>query len=115
MPETLTLPKAPSQQSWQEQRQPRTAVARFGDGYEQRVMDGMNADLLTVSFSLDNITTSDRATLDAFLQARGGWDAFYWTMPNEASSRLWVCSQWSFAGSQASLWNGSLSFREVPA
>jgi phage-related protein len=115
MVDTLTLPRDPDQQGWQEEIQPRVSVARFGDGYEQRAVDGMNAILKVVSFSVSNITASERTALDAFLTEKGGWEPFYWTIPIEGSARLWVCGQWSFAGSQANLVSVSLNFREVPA
>jgi phage-related protein len=114
MPLTLTLPVTPSQSGYQEQTAFRVQTARFGDGYEQRVADGINTVSKTVSLTCSVLTTAEKNTLLDFLTARGGWDSFYYTLPSEASPRLWVCQEpVSVAGTQATLWDVTFTLREV--
>jgi len=113
MVDTLTLPNPPSVSGYSEQFAPRVSKARFGDGYEQRVVDGINANPISVQVSCRFLTSSQKATLQAFLAAKGGWEAFYYTLPSEASPRLFKCEQWSFSSVQASLWDIALTLEEV--
>jgi phage-related protein len=114
MPVTLTLPKNPSQSGYSEAQEPKVLIAQFSDGYEQRVQDGFNNILIVVSITLDNITVAEKNTLQAFFFARGGWDAFYYTLVNESTPRLWTCKKGiTFSGSQANLYNATFQLEEV--
>lgn len=74
-------------------RQPRVRNASFGDGYQQRVADGINTD-----FEVWDLTfirrTSDAAALDAQLRGYGGVTSFTWTPYGHDEIRV-VCQQWS--------------------
>ena len=76
-----------------EQTKPRVRAANFGDGYEQRVADGINTTkrVWTLTFSK---SAADMATVVAFLANEGGLTAFTWTPPRGASG-LWVCREWT--------------------
>lgn len=73
---------------------PRVRVARFGDGYEQRVADGVNpmAEAWALTFAVR--TDSEAAGIVGFLAARGGFEAFDWTRPDGVSIRV-VCRKWN--------------------
>lgn len=115
MPLTLTLPVEPSQSGYSEQDTFRVQVAQFGDGYEQRVVDGINATPRSVSLTCAILTASEKTTLVNFLKARGGWDSFYYTLPSESTPRLWVCDDSVKTSSVDGgvLWDVSFSLREV--
>lgn len=73
--------------------QPRVRVAAFGDGYQQRVGDGINA--APRSWAL--VFTQETANVDAieaFLVAAAGVTSFDWTPPSGAAGK-WTCSAWS--------------------
>jgi phage-related protein len=72
----------------------RVREAIFGDGYSQRVGDGLNVEGEEWSLSF-RLLVSQADTVEAFLRARGGTEAFLWTPPREATAKRWVCSQWS--------------------
>lgn len=75
--------------------EPRVRVSRLGDGYEQRVADGINTMQRRVPVRL----VADHDTVDAaeaFLVARGAVEAFDWT-GIDGVSRRWVCRKWSRA------------------
>ena len=114
MPLTLTLPRTPSQNGYSETTTSRLQTARFGDGYEQRVVDGINATIMQVQLTLEYLTTAERDTVKTFLDARAGFESFYYTLPSEASPRLWVLEGGlQVSGSQANLWNISFTLKEV--
>lgn len=91
MAQTFTwLPDA----SLQKSVQPRVRTARFGDGYEQRVRDGINTMpekwILTFTGTNDEINA-----IEAFLKARGGADYFIWTTPQNMTGKF-ICRSWEF-------------------
>lgn len=74
---------------------PRVRVVAFGDGYEQRQADGINARTDTWDLTFQSRTNADTAAILQFLELRAGVEAFDWTPPNEASAIRVVCRQWN--------------------
>lgn len=72
----------------------RILEAKFGDGYEQRLADGINTRKQTVSLEF-RVSDADADTIIAFLDARAGVESFDYTLPKEGSARTWVCKRWS--------------------
>lgn len=66
----------------------------FGDGYEQRVADGINTlkESWNPSFSLRTRTEID--AIDAFLVARKGVESFDWVSPSGVQKRF-KCEEWA--------------------
>lgn len=75
------------------QTKPRVLTASFGDGYEQRVADGINTIRRVWNLTFTK-TTTDMAAVIAFLENEGGITAFNWTPPS-GSAGLWVCREWN--------------------
>jgi phage-related protein len=73
--------------------QPRVRTATFGDGYSQRVADGINTRPRIWSLTFTR-ATSDIDAIDAFLVARNGVESFDWTPPKGAAGK-WICKSWS--------------------
>lgn len=75
-----------------ERTQPRVLTATFGDGYEQRLADGINTirRVWTLSFSK---TAADTQLVIDFLENEGGVTAFNWTPPRGAAG-LWKAQAW---------------------
>lgn len=76
---------------------PKIHVASFGDGYEQRIADGINN--LAQSMSL-SFTTRPKAEIDdlvAFFESLGGVSKFRLTIDdtNGAETIKVVCKQWN--------------------
>lgn len=73
--------------------EPRVLLAPYGDGYEQRVQDGINhiKEVWELSFTCGPAVSLE--ILD-FLRARGGWQSFNWTSPDGLVG-LWVCRKWT--------------------
>lgn len=82
-----------SPQTVNKKSQPRVLAAGFGDGYQQRVGDGINAlqPEWVLSFSRE---IADIDTIEAFLEARGGEESFDWTPPGESVAIKAICPEW---------------------
>ena len=77
-------------------RTPRIRSVKFGDGYEQRGLDGINANPQKWTLTWSGKAPSDAATIEAFLVAQGGVTSFTWTPPvSGAVSSNWVCRSWT--------------------
>lgn len=90
---------------------PRVRSARFGDGYEQRVGDGINNAPRSFALTFTRPTAEADAIL-AFFEARGGSEAFDWTPPYGAAGR-WVARDWSAQLVQMVAKTISVTFDEV--
>lgn len=93
MPETFTPAYAPSPQSTSRADTPRVLRAEFGDGYSQRARDGLNFSRRTVTLQWDALAAADADTIEAFFAERGGTEAFYYTLPLEATAYLWTAGE----------------------
>lgn len=90
---------------------PRVRVARFGDGYEQRVADGINAMPRRISVLLRERRQIVQAA-DAFLRAHAGVQTFTWTPPDGGAGQ-WVCRTWSISYPAGDVAELSATFEEV--
>lgn len=93
MAETLSI--APSYGTRMRMK-PTTNVVRFDDGgYELRTPRGLNHMLETWDVALDAVPRTQAAAIETFLRLHGGVDWFWWTTPNDAGPKKWVCEDWS--------------------
>lgn len=74
-------------------RKPRIKAASFGDGYQQRIADGINNTPQQWSLNFQ-ASRADIDAIDAFLTARGGLLAFTWTPSGFAEVKV-ICSEWA--------------------
>ncbi len=58
-------------------RYPRAREAKFGDGYAQRIGDGLNTDLSMWKLNFSSRTAAEIKAIDAFLRDKAGVTAFY--------------------------------------
>jgi len=63
--------------------------AAFGDGYVQIVADGLNAQFQGGDLTWNGLTITQLDDLRDFWADHGKTTPFYWTVPDEASPRLW--------------------------
>tara|TARA_R100001440_G_scaffold14720_1_gene24916 strand:- start:2043 stop:2384 length:342 start_codon:yes stop_codon:yes gene_type:complete len=93
--------------------QPSVNVVSFGDGFEQRLTQGLNQNALSVNLVFE-LSQTDANTAISFLNSRiTDGASFDFTLPSETSSRKFVCD--SFPRSIPFLNRVRLScvFREV--
>lgn len=98
--------------SAQKKMAPRVRRAKFGDGYEQRTLDGLNAKLQEWSLSFKSGTT-EAETIYTFLTDRGGVEAFKWTTP-DGKVAAWVCDEHTLTRDNYGWSTVTAVFREVP-
>lgn len=70
--------------------------AEFGEGYSQRSKAGINAVAATLQLQWLQ-KNEDIDAIDAFLEARGGVEAFLYRLPHETEFRIWTCAEWGIA------------------
>jgi len=70
----------------QRQTTPKVRVAAFGDGYQQRIADGLNSveDVFTANFT--NRTKAEADDIEAFFRDKKGVSSFDFTFPDSNSS-----------------------------
>jgi len=89
-----TFPSVTPTYGAQKNSAPNVRVARFGDGYEQRVAFGLQQNPKVWNLTW-NVSETDSDTIEAFLDARGAVEAFEWTPLGESTEYKWVCEQWT--------------------
>jgi len=77
--------------SFQKMSKPRVITAQFGDGYSQRIGDGINRIVREWSLSFNSRSIAQAQEIVAFLEARSGVQAFVWTPPGDTTSYAVVC------------------------
>ena len=87
-------------------------MAEFGDGYGQRVRNGLNHDAMSVDLKWDNISVAEGAVIWAFITARGGDEAFFYDPPFLPSGKKWTCPTYRRAFTQPDTMNIALSLKE---
>ena len=91
---------------------PRVRLAAFGDGYSQRVADGINTQPEEWSLTFSARTTSERDTILAFLEARNGWESFDWTSPAGTTGKF-ICPEWTYTPANTATHTITAKFQQV--
>jgi phage-related protein len=68
------------------QRTYRRRELRMGDGFSQRVPDGLNAAGWKGTIAYDNLSLTDFTSLISFIDGIGSWSTFDYTPPGAASA-----------------------------
>lgn len=105
----------------QVQYAPRVDVVAFGDGYEQRVQFGINANAQKWNLTFKGRADIEANAIDAFLQTAGALSSFFWTPPGQTAALKFVCRKWSktvaagngTAASPAYLWDLTVPLEQV--
>ncbi len=76
---------------------PSVTQVKFGDGYEQRIVQGLNTNpaMWDVKFSLREDDESNE--IIDFLEARGASESFDWTPPLSDTEYKFVCREWGMS------------------
>ncbi|MBD2816487.1 phage tail protein [Xenorhabdus sp. Flor] len=101
------------QDHYEVSNEPRVKVIKFGDGYEQRVKDGINNQLKRYQLNFIEQADTGRA-IDAFLRVRGAVEAFTWRTSDDNQLRTFVCRSWT-VNRQRVVWSVNCTFEEVVA
>lgn len=85
--------REPSIQGSRSRYAARVVTAEFEGGYRQRATFGPNNVRRSEELTWEGLSNVEAAALIAFLAARGGSEAFFWTPPGEAAAVLWSCQE----------------------
>tara|TARA_B100000519_G_scaffold196901_1_gene203927 strand:+ start:1632 stop:1979 length:348 start_codon:yes stop_codon:yes gene_type:complete len=90
-------------------------VVKLGDGYQQRLVQGLNENQRYLKVTLGfNISQTDADTINTFLNARfDDQDHFQFTIAGESSARNFVCTRRSSSIPYNNRVNMNLTFEEV--
>ena len=91
---------------------PRVRTAQFGDGYQQRVADGINTRQEFWSLAFNGVTDTVAGQIDAFLVARNAVESFDWTTPDGRAIKV-VCDEWNRDFSEPDVNTITATFRRV--
>lgn len=103
----------PSYAGSQRKTTARVMKTDFGDGYGQRVADGLNSLRDEWNVIFDSMTEAEMQTADTFLRQRLGSLAFTWTPPGETVPKRWVCNEWSVTPLDPGAFSMSATFVQV--
>jgi phage-related protein len=95
MPTTTSFPAIAASFGTELSRTPRTLKNAFGNGYEQRAGDGLNAAPQSWQVMWENIAFTECATIESFLTGQKGYLAFLWTPPGAGGASQFKCESWS--------------------
>ena len=94
---------------------PRVKSVRFGDGYEQRMKDGVFTDLLSISLSFDGRAMKEATAILHFLESRSGTDFFFFRPPSPYDSRRkFICREFNSSLISQGVVSISATFNQVP-
>lgn len=93
-------------------KSPKVKTLSFGDGYEQRLQQGLNHNLRQYSLTFSG-TPQHINKIENFLDKHAGYKAFFWT-PTGSSTGKFKCEKWSMEQSE-SFSRLSCEFKEVIA
>jgi phage-related protein len=91
---------------------PRVRTVQFGDGYMQRSADGINTNPRTGALSFSNRTDAEANAIIAFLDARGGVEAFDYTPPGGSAGK-YICQEYDRAQVSYDVATVTASFKQV--
>ena len=89
-----TFPVLPVSPGSERRRSPRIHEVELGDGYVQRAGRGINNLGRSYRARWEQRLLTELDPLDAFLEARGGVEPFYFTIAGDVQ-RQWICKTWS--------------------
>tara|TARA_R100000655_G_scaffold61488_2_gene99889 strand:- start:488 stop:862 length:375 start_codon:yes stop_codon:yes gene_type:complete len=97
---------------------PKIHLAKFGDGYEQRLADGINNLVESYAIAFNNRTKEEIDDIIAFFENKGGVTAFTYTVPdtnesgNEVAIKV-VCSDWKKTYTFGDYYSATATFKRV--
>jgi phage-related protein len=96
---------------------PRVLVARFGDGYEQRIANGINSIDESFNVTFNNRTKEEIDDITGYLGSLNGVTAFSYTIPDSNNSGETtikvVCDTFTQNYSYNDFYSASATFRRV--
>lgn len=100
---------------------PKVKINQFGNGYQQRINDGINNSLIEFSLNFENRNEKETVSILHFLNERNGQESFIYNVPtiyskstNSLNTR-YVCPEWTSNYISYNNYSIGAKFIEVPA
>ncbi|MDG5496976.1 MULTISPECIES: phage tail protein [Azospirillaceae] len=110
---TVFAPPQPPNVGFSVENTIRLSVAQFGDGYSQRIADGINNLQQSTSLSWSALTAVEADAIEGFFKARSDGSAFTYTLPGTTGAVRWMIAQWTRTLETPGLWNINASLTKV--
>ena len=108
-----TFPSITPTYGVQKRSKPNTKTVKLGDGYEHRLLFGLNQNPKIFNLTFE-VSKTDADTIETFLDARAVDSAsFTFTPPGESSSSQFVCESWNKSIPYLNRARVQATFREV--
>ena len=108
-----TFPSITPTYGVQKRSKPNTKTVKLGDGYEHRLLFGLNQNPKIFNLTFE-VSETDADTIETFLDARAVDSAsFTFTPPGESSSSKFVCESWNKSVPYLNRARVQATFREV--
>ena len=108
-----TFPSISPTYGVQKRSKPNTKTVKLGDGYEHRLLFGLNQNPKIFNLTFE-VSETDADTIETFLDARAVDSAsFTFTPPGESSSSQFVCESWNKSIPYLNRARVQVTFREV--
>lgn len=99
---------------------PRTLINVFGNGYQQRISDGLNNNLIEISLGFENRSEKETVSILHFLKERNAKESFIYNLPtiyaksNSNLNTMFICLEWNVNFISYNNYSITASFNEVP-
>ena len=94
-------------------QQPRIQQIQFGDGYKQRLTDGVHNNLLTLNLTFGQRSLKETTAIVHFLSSKEGSQSFYFkAIAPYSVIKKFVCTNWSTVMEYEDNHSVSLTFEE---
>ena len=108
-----TFPSITPTYGVQKRSKPNSKTVKLGDGYEHRLLFGLNQNPKIFNLTFE-VSETDADTIETFLDARAVDSAsFTFTPPGESSSSQFVCESWNKSIPYLNRARVQVTFREV--
>jgi len=108
-----TFPSITPTYGVQKRSKPNIKTVKLGDGYEHRLLFGLNQNPKIFNLTFE-VSETDADTIETFLDARAVDSAsFTFTPPGESSSSQFVCESWNKSIPYLNRARVQVTFREV--
>ena len=94
---------------------PRNFSIAYGDGYVERLGNGINTQLATLSLTFSCRTWAVMTAIWTFLQTQAGVSAFNFQPYGDSASSLWTCNDFKRKPTGVDNWQITATFVQVVA
>lgn len=89
-------------------------AVKYGNGYEQRLPNGINYKRDMWSVSWDGLNTTDKNTIVSFINTVSDGSTIQWTSPFDTTEKKYVLEgDWSISDTNGAIYSIQITLRQV--